>query len=85
LDTRTAPLPFSGPPHHFAGIPSFRMCGGSFRSFWATLNLRTTNLFEVKRWLLGWRADAEVIGPSELRQSVFGQCKEILKKKEVLP
>jgi predicted DNA-binding transcriptional regulator YafY len=49
------------------------------------LSLTVANLWEVKRWLIGWGADAEVIDPPELRQSVFDECTKILKRKEVLP
>jgi len=35
------------------------------------LSLEVASLWEVKRWLLGWGADAEVLEPSELKRSII--------------
>jgi predicted DNA-binding transcriptional regulator YafY len=38
-----------------------------------TMELTVADLWEVKRWLIGWGADVEVLEPAELRDAV---CKE---------
>jgi predicted DNA-binding transcriptional regulator YafY len=37
------------------------------------MELTVADLWEVKRWLIGWGADVEVLEPAELRDAV---CKE---------
>jgi len=49
------------------------------------LSLTVASLWEVKRWLLGWGADAEVLEPCDLRQAVFDECKDLLRRMETLP
>ena len=42
------------------------------------LSLRVASLWEVKRWLIGWGADAEVVEPAELRDTVRNECRQLL-------
>ncbi len=37
------------------------------------MELQVGNLWEVKRWLLGWGADAEVVSPPELKQQMLNE------------
>jgi len=45
------------------------------------LELQVGNLWEVKRWLIGWGADAEVLEPGDLGQSIRAECKAILERR----
>lgn len=42
------------------------------------MELRVANLWEVKRWLIGWGADAHVIAPAELKKTVLQECRAML-------
>lgn len=42
------------------------------------LSLRVASLWEVKRWLIGWGADAKVIEPYCLLSEIREECKTIL-------
>jgi predicted DNA-binding transcriptional regulator YafY len=44
------------------------------------MELQVANLWEVKRWLIGWGADATVIEPQDLREQVRCECQLILKE-----
>jgi predicted DNA-binding transcriptional regulator YafY len=46
------------------------------------LSLSVASLFEVKRWLLGWGADAEVLEPQALRESCSVEFRSIFAKDE---
>jgi predicted DNA-binding transcriptional regulator YafY len=46
------------------------------------LKPQVANLWEVKRWLIGWGAAAKVLGPSELKQSVICELEYLLKRKK---
>jgi proteasome accessory factor B len=41
------------------------------------LSLRLGSLEEVTRWVLGWGAEAEVLGPKELREKVANTAREL--------
>jgi predicted DNA-binding transcriptional regulator YafY len=45
------------------------------------LELSVGNLWEVKRWLIGWGASAQVLGPPELRQDILDECRSLLNDK----
>jgi len=42
------------------------------------LELAVANLWEVKRWLIGWGAAAQVLEPAALRQDVLNECRSLL-------
>jgi proteasome accessory factor B len=42
------------------------------------MELQVGNLWEVKRWLIGWGAEAEVIEPPSLSSEIRQECKAIL-------
>jgi predicted DNA-binding transcriptional regulator YafY len=44
------------------------------------LELQVGNLWEVKRWLIGWGADAEVVEPSELRGALCSEVAKVFKQ-----
>ncbi|GAB5561460.1 MAG: transcriptional regulator [Synoicihabitans sp.] len=44
------------------------------------LHLRLGSLVEIERWVLGWGADAEVLGPGELRQHVAATSRLMVAK-----
>lgn len=41
------------------------------------LSLQVASMWEVKRWLLGWGKDAEVLAPTSLRDEIKQECKDI--------
>jgi proteasome accessory factor B len=41
------------------------------------MEIQVGSLWEVKRWLVGWGADAEVIAPAELRNAIEDDCSEL--------
>ncbi len=41
------------------------------------LSIRVANLWEVKRWLIGWGADARVLQPENLRKEIEEECARI--------
>lgn len=43
-----------------------------------TLELTTSHLFEVKRWVLSWGAGVRVLSPKRLREMVVGELKAAL-------
>jgi proteasome accessory factor B len=45
------------------------------------LSLEVASLWEIKRWLLGWRSDAEVIGPETLKSQIQSDCQQIISQK----
>ncbi len=47
------------------------------------MELQIGSLWEVKRWLLGWGVDAEVITPIELRKAIKDDCSELGRKLSV--
>ncbi|HLH07022.1 MAG TPA: WYL domain-containing protein, partial [Terriglobales bacterium] len=42
------------------------------------LTLQVADLWEVKRWLIGFGADAEVLEPGELREEVARDCRAMM-------
>jgi len=44
------------------------------------MSFKTTSLDEVKRWLLSYGCDAEVLEPDSLRQSVVTELESSLEK-----
>jgi predicted DNA-binding transcriptional regulator YafY len=44
------------------------------------MELQVGNLWEVKRWLIGWGADAEVIEPSYLFDKIRDECRKIVSR-----
>lgn len=42
------------------------------------LTLRVGNLWEIKRWLIGWGADARVLQPKPLRKEIAEECTRLL-------
>jgi predicted DNA-binding transcriptional regulator YafY len=44
------------------------------------LELSVADLGEVKRWLIGWGAAAEVLEPHELIESIDDECQRVLKR-----
>jgi predicted DNA-binding transcriptional regulator YafY len=43
------------------------------------LTMRVANLWEIKRWLIGWGADARVLEPETLRREIEEECAKILR------
>lgn len=43
------------------------------------LSMRVANLWEIKRWLIGWGADAQVLQPKELAQEIEEECARLLR------
>jgi predicted DNA-binding transcriptional regulator YafY len=43
------------------------------------LTMRVGNLWEIKRWLIGWGAEAEVLRPTELKNDIEEECAKLLK------
>ena len=43
------------------------------------LSIRVANLWEVKRWLIGWGADACVLQPEDLRKEIREECARMLR------
>lgn len=43
------------------------------------LELQIGNLWEVRRWLIGWGADGEVLEPAALRDWVTAECEAMLR------
>ncbi len=44
--------------------------------------LDLNNLVEVKRWVMWWGSDCEVVEPAELRQSIVEELKQMLRNEE---
>jgi predicted DNA-binding transcriptional regulator YafY len=44
------------------------------------LTLRVADLWEVKRWLIGFGSDAEVLEPEELRCEISTECKSVARR-----
>jgi proteasome accessory factor B len=44
------------------------------------ITLRVADLDEVKRWLIGFGAEAEVLGPEQLRNDVENECRQMAKR-----
>jgi len=42
------------------------------------LTLKVADLWEVKRWLIGFGAEAEVLGPEDLREKIAGECTRLV-------
>ncbi|MGB8098557.1 MAG: WYL domain-containing protein [Terracidiphilus sp.] len=42
------------------------------------MELQIANLWEAKRWLIGWGADAELVEPPAMRQAIVDDCKGML-------
>jgi predicted DNA-binding transcriptional regulator YafY len=45
------------------------------------LTLHVADLWEVKRWLIGFGADAQVLQPAKLAKDVEGECSRLLSKR----
>ncbi|MFZ0412006.1 MAG: WYL domain-containing protein [Candidatus Acidiferrales bacterium] len=45
------------------------------------LSMRVGNLWEIKRWLIGWGADAHVLQPRELAKDIELECARLLRTK----
>ena len=45
------------------------------------LTMRVGNLWEIKRWLIGWGADAQVLQPKELAKEIEVECARLLRTK----
>jgi predicted DNA-binding transcriptional regulator YafY len=43
------------------------------------LTLQVGNLWEIKRWLIGYGADAQVLAPDGLRDEIEQECARLLK------
>jgi predicted DNA-binding transcriptional regulator YafY len=46
------------------------------------LSMNVANLWEVKRWLIGYGADAQVLRPMGLAKDIEEECAELLKIKK---
>ncbi len=44
--------------------------------------MSVADLWEVKRWLIGFGSDAEVLEPQQLRKEIEEQCLQILKSRK---
>jgi len=44
--------------------------------------MSVANLWEVKRWLIGYGADAQVLQPKELAKDIEEECSRLLKVKK---
>lgn len=42
------------------------------------LSMQVANLWEVKRWLLGWGANADVLEPLSLRKEIQAECQALI-------
>jgi predicted DNA-binding transcriptional regulator YafY len=42
------------------------------------MELQVGSLWEVKRWLIGWGADAEVVEPRSLKRQIESECKRMV-------
>lgn len=47
------------------------------------LSIRVANLWELKRWLVGWGADARVVQPESLRKEIEEECARMLRVNRV--
>ena len=47
------------------------------------LTLCVGNLWEIKRWLIGWGADARVLAPENLRKEIREECSRLLQGSRV--
>ena len=47
------------------------------------LTMRVGNLWEIKRWLIGWGADAHVLQPEELASEIEEECAKLLRTKRL--
>jgi predicted DNA-binding transcriptional regulator YafY len=43
------------------------------------LTMRVGDLWEIKRWLIGWGADAQVLQPKELAKEIEAECARLLR------
>jgi predicted DNA-binding transcriptional regulator YafY len=43
------------------------------------LTMRVANLWEIKRWLVGYGADAQVLEPEDLRKDIEEDCARLLR------
>lgn len=48
------------------------------------IELRVGDLSEVKRWLIGWGADVEVLHPPELRECIVTEAEKIMNRGRVV-
>jgi len=46
------------------------------------LTMRVGNLWEIKRWLIGYGADAHVLHPKELAKDIEAECARLLKTRK---
>jgi predicted DNA-binding transcriptional regulator YafY len=46
------------------------------------LTMSIANLSEVKRWLIGYGSDAQVLGPEDLRKDIEEDCTRLLKRRD---
>jgi predicted DNA-binding transcriptional regulator YafY len=44
------------------------------------MELQIANLWEAKRWLIGWGGSAEVVEPKVLQEEVERECKSVLQR-----
>lgn len=42
------------------------------------MELQVGSLWEVKRWLIGWGADAEVVEPLRLKTEIVAECRKLI-------
>lgn len=49
------------------------------------LTMRVGNLWEIKRWLTGWGADAHVLQPESLRDEINEECTKLLRTSRATP
>jgi hypothetical protein len=45
---------------------------------WTIVELQIGNLWEVKRWLIGWGGSAEVLMPSTLKEGILSEYQKII-------
>ena len=45
------------------------------------LEFKVADLKEVKRWLIGWGAAAEVLEPIELAEDVVNECRSVVSRR----
>jgi predicted DNA-binding transcriptional regulator YafY len=46
------------------------------------LDLAVANLWEIKRWLIGWGAAAQVLAPPKLSEEIQNECRSLLKRSQ---
>ena len=47
------------------------------------MELQVANMWEVKRWLIGWGADAHVLKPAELRDVIQSECQALIEQMSI--